>query len=256
MKPQRILRRGGRSGGKGASPSDGSSESEPGASRISNRVPAGRRRSLDLNALLSPRLVLGRRSPRSSSELCGVERDPHRGSGRGTPRSPSGSRGEGSPSSGLVPAESPSSSELSGKDVTPASEVTPALRSRRGHHRALRGSPMTGAPPTQFQVSSETFHNDGTKGPRRQPSGCVAGGAVRAISLFGGRTASRFAGLSGKMGPGLFGGCSHGLRSGRGPERGLLRRRAGCTRTAILEPGCFVASFGPRQRLTEPALRG
>jgi len=54
--------------------------------------------------------------------------------------------------------------------------------------------------PKQIRVFSETLHSDGIRSQERQPSGCLAGGAVRAIGLLGGRTAVRFAEPAGEDG--------------------------------------------------------
>jgi len=56
----------------------------------------------------------------------------------------------------------------------------------------------------------------------------VAGAKARAIRLFGGRTASRFAGTLGRMGPGLFGGCSWASAQYEAPVHSLLCRWADC----------------------------
>lgn len=73
----------------------------------------------------------------------------------------------------------------------------------------------------------ETLHVDGT---RNQTNGlrAVAGAKARAICLFGGRTASRFAGTLGRMGPGLFGGRSWASAQYEAPVRSLLCRWADC----------------------------
>lgn len=44
-------------------------------------------------------------------------------------------------------------------------ESTLSLRSKRGHQRALRGSPMTGAPPKLNRASSEALHVDDIREP-------------------------------------------------------------------------------------------
>lgn len=64
----------------------------------------------------------------------------------------------------------------------------------------------------------------------------------------------RFAGLLGRMDPGLFGGCSW-APARRGPEVQLAARRGGLHRMSFPRLGASAVGFGPRQSLCGPVLR-
>lgn len=82
----------------------------------------------------------------------------------------------------------------------------------------------------------------------------VTGVKARAICLFGGRTADRFAGLLGMMDPDLFGGCSWASAHTR-PGSIACCAEGGLQRMSFPRLGASDAGFGPRQGLREPVLR-